>query len=417
MIQHMEAVRYSKYTIDIDDDLKIIEYDDHFTELTGYSREDISSGLTQKQLIFEEEWDEYWDSVSNTLKSFKEACFDHRLKTKSGRSISVICFGSMDGKIIRIFIADITDTKLLKSEITQMKDQLEIQNSQLRMILEGTEEKIINYHIGSDNCIIYAVVNDEYVKIEDIKGASVADSWHSKIYPSDMNVFLNNFNFVKETGKDTAFECRLKIGSRNDYVWGNVNLYSIADERTGKVKEIIGRIRSIHKEKLVTLELRNRSERDYLTGLYNQMYFKKYIDRCLETEDDSQCAFIMMDLDNFKNINDIYGHYMGDKVIISVAELLIGVCGSIAKVCRMGGDEFAVFFNRCSAEEVYNVADRICCEISGISTANEIDFEITGSVGLTFRRYENDDFFALYKRADKAMYEAKNSGKGKWMEI
>lgn len=271
--------------------------------------------------------------------------------------------------------------------------------------------------MGDDVCIIYAVENDKYIEIERIEKASAPNGWNGKIYPSDMNVLLNNFNYVRETCHDTAFECRIKIGRREDYVWGNINLYAITDERGEKVKEIIGRIRSIHKEKLVYIELRNRAERDYLTGLYNQVYFKKYIDRCLEVDDEGQCAFLMMDLDDFKNINDNYGHYIGDKVIICVAEMLNNICGSFAKICRMGGDEFAVFFNCSAAGEIYDAADRICSEITRISIDSGACLSITCSVGLTFRKHEDDDFFSLYKRADKAMYEAKNTGKDKWVEI
>ncbi len=417
MTHYMEKVKFSKYSIDLNNELKIISADDNFKELTGYSDDDIAKGLTQKMLIFENEWQEYDETIRKALETSAEACFDHRLRVKNGKSMSVICYGNVKDNVMHIFIADITDTKLLKNEVNLMRDQILIQNSQIRMILEGTEEKIINYHVGNDICIIYAVENGDYVEIERIENAAVASSWEGKVYKSDVNVLVNNFSYIKETGRETSFECRIKIGNRVDYVWGNVNLYSIEDESTGKPREIIGRIRSIHKEKLVNLELRSRAERDYLTGLYNQVYFKKYIDRCLETDDDGECAFLMMDLDNFKNVNDTYGHYMGDKLIINIADMLSNICMHNAKLCRMGGDEFAVFFNHCSAEEVYRTADRILEEIPKIRIDCEMTAFITGSIGLTFRKYEDDNFFTLYKRADKAMYDAKNSSKNNWVEI
>ncbi len=417
MTHYMEKVKYSKYSVDLKNGYKIISHDENFEKLTGYNDEDIAKGLTQKMLIFDNEWQEYSNTIKKALEDSTEGCFDHRLRIKNGSSMSVICYGNVKNDIMEIFIADITDTKLLKSEVNLMRDQILIQNSQMRMILEGTEEKIINYHVGSDLCIIYSVVNGDYIEIERIENADNADSWKDKVYRSDINVFINNFNFIKETGKETSFECRLKIGNRSDYVWGNVNLYSVADEDTGRSREIIGRIRSIHKEKLVNIELRNRAERDYLTGLYNQVYFKKYIDRCLETDDDGECAFLMLDLDNFKNVNDTYGHYMGDKLIINIADTLSGICKNNAKICRMGGDEFAVFFNHCSADVVYNTVDRICESIPNINIDREMKIVVTGSLGLTFRKHEDDDFLTLYRRADKAMYDAKNSGKNKWVEI
>lgn len=417
MAHYMEKVKYSKYSIDLDNELSIIKYDKNFIELTGYDDSDIAKGLTQKMLIFDNEWQEYIGTIKKVLESDTEACFDHRLRVKDGRSMSVICYGNVRNRIMDIFIADITDTKLLKNEVTLMRDQILIQNLQMRMILEGTEEKIINYHVGNDICIIYAVENGDYVEIERIENASVAGSWKDKVYKSDVNVLVNNFNYIRETGKETSFECRIKIGSRVDYVWGNINLYSVADENTGKPREIIGRIRSIHKEKLVNIELRNRAERDYLTGLYNQVYFKKYIDRCLETSDEGEYAFLMLDLDNFKTVNDTYGHYMGDKVIINIADMLSSICKHNAKICRMGGDEFAVFFNHCCNEDVYSTADMICNEIPKVRIDSEMKIIITGSLGLTFRKHEDDNFFALYRRADKAMYEAKNNGKNKWVEI
>ena len=137
----------------------------------------------------------------------------------------------------------------------------------------------------------------------------------------------------------------------------------------------------------------------------------------METDDDGECAFLMLDLDNFKNVNDTYGHYMGDKLIINIADTLSGICKNNAKICRMGGDEFAVFFNHCSADVVYNTVDRICESIPNINIDREMKIVVTGSLGLTFRKHEDDDFLTLYRRADKAMYDAKNSGKNKWVEI
>ena len=155
---------------------------------------------------------------------------------------------------------------------------------------------------------------------------------------------------------------------------------------------------------------RKLSERDLITGLYNRGSFERYVKRRLNEAGGG--TFYMIDLDDFKAVNDTYGHVAGDRVIMGMAEILREVFGEEAVIGRLGGDEFAVFENksdtRKEAEEKARKAMEAYRTMSG-RYGNEV--VLSCSIGL-YREKGNETFENLYSRADEALYFSKNSYKG-----
>ncbi|GMQ48950.1 sensor domain-containing diguanylate cyclase [Vibrio sp. 10N] len=153
--------------------------------------------------------------------------------------------------------------------------------------------------------------------------------------------------------------------------------------------------------------LKHLSETDALTGLWNRRYFLEKLQRYGQLK--GNLTVMIVDIDNFKAINDTYGHVKGDLVIKSVAEKLSSLTGQSQTIARIGGEEFALAFVdqiTCASEQL---AKNICDAVREIELA-EIDYQrVTVSVGCVIYQSAGD-FETLYE-ADKLMYAAKKQGK------
>ena len=180
-------------------------------------------------------------------------------------------------------------------------------------------------------------------------------------------------------------------------------------------------VRQLQKQKVelekTNEELENAYVRDSMTGLYNRWYWNKIFEETLEKCKNSEnfTAVYMMDVDNFKNINDTKGHSMGDKCLIAISEVLRRETSQIANcdVFRMGGEEFVVFCTDIDKANAIKLGDAILKNIQNIEIMG-LDTMLTVSIGLHIQKVENrSDIETFMVKADKAMYESKNTGKNK----
>ncbi|QOP45090.1 GGDEF domain-containing response regulator [Sulfurimonas paralvinellae] len=163
-------------------------------------------------------------------------------------------------------------------------------------------------------------------------------------------------------------------------------------------------------------EILNYANRDYLTGLYNRRYFFNTIPEYLENAKDSgeKYAIAMIDIDHFKKVNDTYGHDVGDKVIVVLADLLRSSTNVHDIVARFGGEEFCVVLkniNRYSAQEIF---ERIRIEVQNHTV--EIDKEtyvnFTISIGALIYN-EEETLEENINEADMLLYNAKKEGRNR----
>lgn len=164
-------------------------------------------------------------------------------------------------------------------------------------------------------------------------------------------------------------------------------------------------------------QLENAYISDRLTGLYNRWYWDETIaDPSKEIfESDRPCAIMMLDLDNFKNINDTLGHAMGDKCLVNTAEVLKAATKDMENcdVFRMGGEEFVIWCRAIEKPEAVKLANTVLKDISNIKIEG-LNTMLTASIGLHIQKAESErDIESFLVEADKAMYESKNSGKNR----
>lgn len=164
-------------------------------------------------------------------------------------------------------------------------------------------------------------------------------------------------------------------------------------------------------------ELENAYVRDSMTGLYNRWYWNKIFDSTVEKCKKSQnlSAVFMMDVDNFKSINDTKGHKMGDECLIAIAEVLTRRAKEIdgCNVFRMGGEEFVISCEDIDKPNAIKLANAILKDVQNIKIVG-LDTMLTMSIGVHIQKVENrNDIEEFLIKADKAMYESKNTGKNK----
>jgi len=162
--------------------------------------------------------------------------------------------------------------------------------------------------------------------------------------------------------------------------------------------------------------LRKKASTDILTTVYNREFLNVYLEKQLKIADvsDQPVSMLIIDVDNFKGINDTYGHLTGDHVLTSAANIMLKCVRKSDVVARYGGDEFIIVLPSTGTDIAYKIAERIVHEIT-VSAIHSIDNgeipSITCSIGISTYPVHCNSMEHLISTADSALYEAKRCGK------
>jgi diguanylate cyclase (GGDEF)-like protein len=174
--------------------------------------------------------------------------------------------------------------------------------------------------------------------------------------------------------------------------------------------DVTERVNDLKERELAEQRIRKIALQDGLTGLPNRMAFNEYLDRCLETAAarQSRIAVLSFDFNQFKEVNDVFGHAAGDKLLRSAAKRLTSLLSSREYAARLGGDEFVLIQECADDESAQNLAERIIKRLSKpVDWENRV-FEAGVSVGISFYPEHGQTRQELLANADLAMYRAKS---------
>lgn len=238
---------------------------------------------------------------------------------------------------------------------------------------------------------------------------------NNRIPEYDRQRFLDTFTRANvlaafEEGKQ---EIKLEYNIFNDddsNVWVESIIRLVIDNVTNEKKGFIY-IMDIDERKRKELSLTHQSESDQLTNLYNKIASEKYIrERLIIKKDTTIGAFMMIDIDHFKDINDTFGHPYGDQFLKEVAKVLQSSFRKGDILGRLGGDEFCVYFVAASKEHISEAAVRLCEKIQKIQTP-ENQIKVSCSIGIATCQSYPKSFETIYKEADSALYSVKKNGR------
>lgn len=238
------------------------------------------------------------------------------------------------------------------------------------------------------------------------------------IYSEDISDFLRNHgrsNVLRlfEKGEREIITEYRRLMETGEYIWVRSVMNLVQDTESKDIKAFVC-VKNIDNEKKDQLELLYQAERDPLTGLYNRTTAIKVIEDYIAFDkDNSESALFMIDVDNFKDINDHLGHVFGDAVLCELSEKLNHIFRSSDVVGRIGGDEYVVFLkDGASQRTITEKAEEICKAFHiTYQGSNKEKFMISSSIGISVFPYDGKNFNELYARADVALYLAKSEGK------
>ncbi len=180
----------------------------------------------------------------------------------------------------------------------------------------------------------------------------------------------------------------------------------IADSSSGAINNA-----TLHKK------IKNLSITDGLTGLYCYRFFQEELNRELMRAQRYQepLALIIIDIDEFKNVNDSHGHLVGDKVLKEIAKILRGACREVDIICRYGGEEFVIILPETDKEGAFYLAERARKTIKNyeFTSSDDRPIKLTVSCGIASYPDSAKKKEELIKKADDALYRAKDEGKNK----
>jgi len=282
------------------------------------------------------------------------------------------------------------------------------------IIMSQTEDIIFEVNVNEDT--IYYSDNWK----NKFKYDPITKDFKKKIYESE-NIHIEDKEIIKELIEDVASGIEYKmvdirIRTENDkYIWCRIRATGIRND-DNVVYKAIGAIIDIDKEKREAQSLLFKAQRDSLTNLYNKGTTNQLIEDYIHNEGkDGNHAFFIIDIDDFKSINDNLGHLVGDTVLSNISSKISTIFRDDDVVGRIGGDEFIVFLKNISSEElIRKKGDDLTQAFKESFTGDDNTYKVSGSIGIAKYPHHGTNFKDLYTNADKALYGSKNGGKDRY---
>ncbi|OON90675.1 MAG: hypothetical protein ATN34_03145 [Epulopiscium sp. Nele67-Bin002] len=290
-----------------------------------------------------------------------------------------------------------THSKLLEN----MYRNLLIEKSERTIEIDCRSGRVLNYMYKGE--AKKAFVGQHYESL-------LQDIMHGKIHPAEKDSFvskhkLSYMSILCSDDITSFYECEYRLQSDDgSYTWYKdlISVYREGNSNNIKAVMVTNNIQS-------SKNLEISATVDGLSGLYNKSTTEVLINAHLQEY--KWGVLFMIDVDNFKSINDNFGHDIGDEVIKEVAAKLTYIFKPEDIIGRMGGDEFMVFVTSLGNVDINDRANQICDSIRKTYSINDISVTISASIGICEVSEFICSFVDLYKIADTALYESKSRGK------
>lgn len=309
-----------------------------------------------------------------------------------------------DSKVIGLFgiASDVSEQRELESKVHE-------QNQLLDIVLDNVAAHIYM----KDDAREFMYVNAKVASLFGLPVKQIIGAKEQDILPAEMAAhFHQSDSELFASGKKQTIEETVTDESGNTRHYLSVK---VPFEQQGR-RSLIGFSTEVTELYELKEQFRKQANTDYLTGLYNRRYFVEVAEREFKRAVRSGEPFALMslDIDHFKRINDKFGHPAGDEVLKTIAKNLIGNLRDEDVLARIGGEEFAIILPHTTFEQASKVAERIRDYQSSHAIATEQDDVLAKvSIGLVMREHGDETFDSMFKRVDKALYQAKEQGRNR----
>lgn len=295
-------------------------------------------------------------------------------------------------------------------ELNNKQDELVRSEEKYRLVAEAStdiiwEEDLRNNERKFSHKLfeILGYTNDELNTFEE---------WYNIVHPMDKK-FVGKTHILLSNGEINNDDIEYRVQCKNgEYKWISSNSKPQYDE-SGSIIKIYGSYKDITELKENQLEINNLAFYDSITKLPNRVSLYEALLKKINSAIEFTMFFV--DLDNFKIINDSYGHAAGDELLILVTERINSMKKEEFTAFRLGGDEFIIIYNGTNEKKVIeNIANKLLFEISQPYDIGDKYFYISASLGIASYPKSGNGIDELLKNADTAMYKSKESGKNKF---
>lgn len=393
-----------------DEPLTICGMSQSFLTLAGYSRDEIQERFhgSYAQMIYPADLERVRATIKKQLTHGDLMELEYRLLRGDGELLWIL------DQARRVTAPDGTQTFFcILLDITRQKcarEDLRLSLERHRIIMNQTTDIIFEWDILQDTLIFSQNWRKKfgYEPIHEDICRRIPNS--RNVHPDDMPAALKIMTEIS-AGRpyaETEFRIRDILGN---YTWSHIRATAQYNLRGEPVKAV-GVILDVDADKKQKLHLIDMAQRDALTKLYNRTAVKE-----LATQKMRDCcggksqALLIVDVDNFKQVNDTYGHLCGDSLLSDVARVLKNQFRSTDLVGRIGGDEFVVYMPEITGKKATAAKVRSVLEELHKITPAEGAPPISCSIGIALFPQKGADYYALYKCADMALYYVKARGR------
>lgn len=396
----------------LEDNCKILYASKGFYDILGYEKSVTKEQNKNSLLNFIDKRDILFvKDITDQLNNETIRC-DVRMITADGTVLYMLMNGNSsigkDGRhTLSVVFVDISEQK-------KMQELILLEGERYRIASELSKDVLFEYHIKTD----VMIHTDKY---KEMFGLNPVFSDYTKtfanrrdqIHPDDWGIYLELCRELSE-GKgiiETEFRIKDRMG---EFIWCQLMGKTIYDDN--KPLRVIGRIVNIDAQKRELEALEYKATRDPLTGVYNKEITIKKIDKYISGNKNGIHMLMFLDFDNFKSINDNYGHLQGDKVLIYIIGRMKEIFSEGEIIGRIGGDEFVAFAgNIHNAEEAIEKASQLKSELDTTYVCDNNTIPISASIGVAIYPEAGMHYEQLMERADQALYKVKEHGKNNFM--
>ena len=401
------------------DGVKLRYTNDAFFTIFGYTRDEYEEvGPDVRMNLFNQS--DFIDIVSKINTQYEPGeivQFECRINKKGGEKAWALISTRKPRNVSKeeaVFICNITDItamKKLQMELQEEKERYEI-------VEEISDNILFNYDVVEDVFECSAKIIRGASTRTHIENAIETFTYGDLIDHRDVPAFIEALSNGLSGKKINVFDARIN-NSRGDGVWYRIKFAVIYDDN-GNASKFVGTLSDIDKEKKEKTRLISQAETDQLTGLLNKLSTSLKISEILKDPSTEAGALLFIDIDDFKKLNDMYGHHEGDNFLRQFTGKLSIRFGANDILGRVGGEEFVLFTGSDEndaeamikhAEETAKDILRIC---HGVKLESLPDKEFSCSVGIALYPDIGKTYAELYEKADKAMYYVKANGKNNY---
>lgn len=380
--------------------------------------EGVPDALIAQGILFEDSIREIEVMYSKLKEGYKKVSGQLHMRNRNGeeRWVEIRCTTIFDeaGRAIKAIgiSKDISEQKRLESSYQNERKLQEIMNAGFLSVFEVNVTQNRMILIDKEAAAKLSSPPEEGVYDEILQAAlsKIHPDFQKKVYEK-MNCRALHLAYMR--GIHTCnVEYRLK--RKGCYHWINASIQLLKKDSSA---DIFARVflKDIQAQKEKEEKLQKEVHIDALTGAYNRKGIITHIEELLRQNPEAISACVSLDIDNFKEVNDTFGHLYGDAVLSETAKKIQKLCRSDTLIGRLGGDEFVAFFPRLQSEEVLmHAAERLQSALVNTYTSGSHMVKTSVSMGISFYPRHGTTFTELYDKADIAMYHCKRNGKNGW---